>query len=190
MARPTLLQVRTLGDIMVSNLWDVAISAPTIIKDHSSAFTGDVNFRAISAEIPKRTGTSLDITIRGHKIKQPGDYDYSGTITLTLLESDTNSPVHNFIRNWREQIIGTNTGYQGKKADIEAIVTLTRLNRQNGISNVPGTTWTLYGVYLEDYELGDLNETGDIIQPALTLSYDYFTDGDIQTNPTSPTVVV
>jgi len=178
--RPTLEQIRSnIGDGMVSNLWAVEfVKIPEVMGAYSTFFQ-ELNLRAISAEVPKRTGTSLEITIRGHKVKQPGDYDYSGQITLTLVESDHQSPVHDFIRSWREYIIGTNTGYQYPKSEIEAEIRLVRLNRQNSMSESKGTTWVLKGVFLEDYELGEMTETGDIIQPSITLSYDFFWEEDV-----------
>ena len=192
MARPTLEDIRhNIGDAMVSNLWSVAFVRSPFALSNQGTFIDQLNFRAVSAEVPKRTGNSLEITIRGHKVKQPGDYDYSGQITLTLVESDANSPVHPFIRAWREAIIGTNTGYQAPKGEIETEVILTRLNRQNGIQTAGATTWTLVGAFLEDYELGEMTETGDIIQPTITLSYDYFYEGsfaNVQLNPEFPTV--
>jgi len=180
--RPTMERIRAnIGDAMVSNLWTVEFDqVPAVLQANFGVFMSEINLRAISAEIPKRTGNSLEITIRGHKVKQPGDYDYSGQITLTLVESDDQGPVHDFIRAWREYIIGTNTGYQYKKKDIEGIVRLTRLNRQNSADSSWGTDWLLKGVFLEDYELGELTETGDIVQPSITLSYDYFEEVDTQ----------
>jgi len=178
--RPTLENVRTqIGDAMVSNLWVIEFTKlPPVLAGQFGRFQEELNVRAVSAEVPKRTGNSLEITIRGHKVKQPGDYDYSGTITLTLIDSDDSAPIHDFIRAWREYIIGTNTGFQYQKKMIEGIVTITRLNRQNQGGILPGTSWELKGVYLEDYELGELTETGDIIQPTITLSYDYFAESD------------
>ncbi len=170
MARPTMENIRGLGDFMVSNLWEVAITNPAFV---GADFAG-INFRAVSFEIPKRTGNSLEINIRGQKIKQPGDYEYSGQVTLTLAETEEDRLAHVLINNWREAIIQTDTNSQERKSDIEAIATITRLDRR-GVP-VPEASWTLIGVYLEDYELGDLNEDGAPIQPTLTLSYDYFID--------------
>ena len=169
MARPTIEDIRGLGDFMVSNLWEVIIDNPFAVN----ADFGGLNFRAVSFEIPKRSGNSLEVNIRGQKIKQPGDYDYSGQVTLTLAETEDDAAVHALIREWREAIIATETNYQLKKSDIETTATIFRLNRQNEpMTNAGG--WELIGVYLEDYELGDLNEEGAVINPTITLSYDYF----------------
>lgn len=178
--RPTIEIIRNkVKDAMVSNLWTVEFTkVPAAMVAQYNTVMKELNVRAVSAEVPKRTGNSLEITVRGHKVKQPGDYDYSGQITLTLVESDADAQVHDFIRSWREYIIGTNTGYQYQKDLIEGEVTLRRLNRQNGVISKTGTSWILKGVFLEDYELGELTETGDIVQPSVTLSYDYFFEED------------
>lgn len=194
MARPMLTEVKSfVADAMVSNLWDISFPAGSLPPAIASAAGGNIlqsiNFRAVSAEIPKRTGNSLEISIRGHKIKQPGDYDYSGAITLTLIESDIGADVHQLIAQWREAIIRTDSGYQKKMKDIKAEgVILRRLNRQNGAQQGTGSTSTifyLHGVFLEDYELGEMNEAGDIIQPTVTLSYDNFDNHDFIANPSA-----
>ena len=169
--RPSITDVRGLGDFMVSNLWVVEITAPVETGDIGFS---KLNLRAVSFEIPKRTGNSLEINIRGAKVKQPGDYDYSGTVTLTLAETERDALVHDLIMDWREAIIQTNTNAQMRKSDIECSVIIKRLNRQNEAMSQFGTAWQLFGVYLEDYELGELSDAGDVVQPTMTLSYDFF----------------
>ena len=180
MARPSIEDIRGLGDFMVSNLWEVVISTPTGVN---ADFDG-INFRAISFEIPKRTGNSLEVNIRGAKIRQPGDYDYSGTVTLTLAETENNNLSHTLIQEWREAVIETDTNKQKIKKEVEATATIYRLNRQN--EPIAGTWWTLIGVFIEDYDLGELNEEGAVIQPTITLSYDYFMDAASGTGITPP----
>lgn len=167
--RPTMEQIRSLGDFGVSNLWDITITEfPTGVTGLTS---DDVNFRAVNIDAPpKRTGASQEVTIRGHKVKQPGDYDYSGTITVTLVATADNR-TDNFIRLWREKCIETNTGKQEKKLDVEAGILLTRYDRQH----VPYWQYEFRG-FLEDYDPGGLTETGEILQPTLTISFDYFKD--------------
>jgi hypothetical protein len=168
--RPSITDVRGLGDFMVSNLWVVEVIAPTGV---AGLGFDKLNLRAVSFEIPKKSGNSLEINIRGAKVKQPGDYDYSGQVTLTLAETEKDQLAHNLIRGWREAIIETNTNAQMRKSDIECVVIIKRLNRQNQLAQ-GATSWKLWGVYLEDYELGELTDAGDVIQPTITLSYDFF----------------
>ena len=164
MGKPTIENVRGLGDFMVSNTWDI-----NIIGVGSVFEAAGLNFRAISCELPKRTGNSLEVNIRGQKIKQPGDYDYSGSITITLAEGD-NAEVHKAITALREATIQTITNNQVAKSTIESVITIKRLNRQGE----PIHGFALKGCFLEDYDLGELTDAGDIVQPTVTFSYDYF----------------
>ena len=167
MARPTVENIRGLGDFAHTNLWDITLvgSANFGISEEG------LNFRAQSVELPKRTGTSLEINIRGQKVKQPGDYEYSGTTTLTLIETD-DMVVSRAISTWRESIIQTDTNIMQPKRDIEVQLIIRRLNRQGEQSGL----WVLHGCYLEDYELGDMSDAGDLVLPTMTISYDYFTE--------------
>ena len=166
MARPTIDNVRSLGDFMVSNLWDI-----NIIGAGSVLELAGLNFRAVSCEIPKRTGNSLEINIRGQKVKQPGDYDYSGTITMTLAEGDQ-AQVHKALLALREMTINTRTNLQLPKAGVESVITIRRLNRQGA----PTHGYAIIGCFLEDYDLGELSDAGEVVQPTITFSYDYFYD--------------
>jgi len=164
MPRPTIEHIRALGDFMVSNLWDISI-----IGAGSTLELAGLNFRAVSCELPKRTGNSLEVNIRGQKIKQPGDYDYSGSITITLAEGDLGQ-VHKAITALRELTITSITNTQLPKLAVESVIVINRLNRQG----IPIENFILKGCFLEDYDLGELNDAGDIVQPTVTFSYDYF----------------
>ena len=166
MARPKITDVIAVGDFMVSNLWDIEIVA---------GFMGGapINIRAVSFELPKRTGASLEVNIRGHKIKQPGDYEYSNETTLTLSEDEGTHLSHAMIKTWRDAIIELETNNQMTKELVTAEILVRRLNRDGSPS---GLSWRLHQCYLESYELGELNEEGAIIQPTITLSYDWFED--------------
>lgn len=166
MGRPTIENIRGLGDFMVSNTWDI-----NIIGAGSVFEAAGLNFRAVSCELPKRTGNSLEVNIRGQKIKQPGDYDYSGSITITLAEGD-NAQVHKALTVLRELTITTLTNHQLPKKAVESIITIKRLNRQGDF--VHG--YAIKGAFLEDYDLGELTDAGDVVRPTVTFSYDYFVE--------------
>lgn len=166
MARPTIENIRSLGDFMVSNLWDI-----NIIGAGSVFEAAGLNFRAVSCELPKRTGNSLEVNIRGQKIKQPGDYDYSGSLTITLAEGDK-AEVHKALTALRELTVTTITNSQLPKKAVESVIVIKRLNRQGEMTH----GFTVFGAFLEDYDLGELSDAGDIVQPTVTFSYDYFAE--------------
>ena len=163
MARPSIENVRGLGDFAVANRWDItATKIPGLGGD-------SINFRAISVDVPKRTGSTVEISIRGHKVRQPGDYEYNSPITITLSETDEYK-VTKAIMAWRERTSETNTGWQEDKKTLETEVQIQRMDRQNNVLH----TYTLIGCFLEDYETGDAVDAGDAIQSTMTLAYDYF----------------
>ena len=165
MARPTIENIRTI-DPMWSNLWDVTIQLPSGVS-----FGSDINFRAVSSSVPKASFESQEIKIRGHKVKVAGDINYEGTITLTLVEA-IDARTYKGIKQWREKIWQTKTGKGAHKKDYEATMILRRLNKEGQAL----ITFTVKGVYLEDYTPGDMNENGEVVNVELTLSYDYFED--------------
>ena len=163
MGRPTIENIRGLGDFAVANRWDITASNIPGLPGQ------DLNFRAVSVDVPKRTGSTVEISIRGHKVRQPGDYEYNSPITITLSETD-DFKVTNALNIWREMISMSITGVQLPKLAVSTIVVIQRQNRQNGTT----VTWTLMGCFLEDYELGDMSDAGDAVQATMTLAYDYF----------------
>lgn len=173
MARPNIDNLRGIGDIATVLNWNVTfITMPSGIQ--TTTTSEDINLRCESTDLPKSTGTSTEIVIRGHKIKQPGVYTPSGQITLTTIETVDNK-ISSFIRAWREGCWATGTGVQKKKSEVEAVIKISRLNRQDEVI----WEYTLYGAYLEDTDPGGQLQgaSADPLKPTLVLSYDKFTDG-------------
>lgn len=167
MARPTIDQIRSLGDFATLINWNLSfVTVPSGVGFTSDGF----NFRCESTDLPKWTGTSTEITIRGHTVKQPGIYRPSNQITLTMNETVDNY-ITRGIKQWRELCWATGTGVAQTKQSVEAIVRLTRNDRaDNAIYS-----YLLYGVFLEDYDPGGQlqSSSADVVKPTLTLSYDY-----------------
>jgi len=169
MARPTIEQLRVLNP-QFTNLWDVTINFPQGVQVNDK---DTLNVRAISATTPKANFESQEIKIRGHKVKVAGDIAYEGTLTLTLVEAiDMYS--YNIIKQWRELIWKTKEGSGARKSEYQGSLILRRIDRKD--NSTPLLTFTVYGVYLEDYTPGDMNENGDVLNIELTFSYDYFED--------------
>jgi len=172
MARPTVDNLRSLGDFQTTVDWDIQfIELPAVLSDY---LPEDLNLQCESTDIPKSSGTSTDVWLRGHKSKQPGLWTPVGTITMTMNET-VDGYVREFIRRWREACWQSRTGIQQTKSDVEAQIMLYQLDRQNNYQY----QYHMIGVYLEDYDTGGQlqAQSADLLKPTLTLSYDYFIDG-------------
>jgi hypothetical protein len=176
MARPTIENVRAVGDWATTVNWNLTfVNFPKAIA--GAPTKEDLNIRCESTDIPKSTGTSTEIMIRGHKVKQPGLYMPAGTLVLTFNESVDNK-ISTFIRRWREACYETRTGFQNLKSQVECNIKLTRLNRQDvGIFE-----YELIGAFLEDYDPGGQlqGQSADLLKPTITVSYDYFKDAPLR----------
>lgn len=170
MAKPTVENIRGLGDFQTLFRWDLSfVKFPNIGTYPGSE---SLNFRCQSTTMPKTTNQKIKNSIRGNYTYQPGIQEYDGQITLTFIETVDNT-VKNMIRAWREAVWNTNTGASGSKADVEGTLLLTLLNNQDQ----PIWPITLIGAFLEDHDLGQLeSEASDSMKPTLIFSYDYYKD--------------
>ena len=167
-------KVRGLPDFATLVKWDVSFSR----TPGGLAVPNNFNFQCLSTDIPKTdAGQTVDVWIRGNRVRQPGIYKSTDTIEMAFAETVDNA-ISELIRSWRELCWETNTNVQGNRSDVEADILLTRLNRQNE------EIWSykLIGCFLEDYDPagGQLDgENTEILRPTLTVSYDYFEDGPV-----------
>jgi len=174
MPRPSIVDIRSVGDFATTINWNLTmLSPPKRVKVPSAH---QINIRCESIDVPKSTGTSTEVMIRGHKVKQPGLYTPSGTIILTAVETVDNM-ISNFYRSWREACYQSKTGRQYPKADVEATIRIERHDRDDK----PIWFYELVGCYLEDYDAGGQlqSASADVVKPTLTISYDFFTDGSM-----------
>lgn len=172
MARPSIDQIRSIGNVTQLFRWNLQIAAfPSAIT--APPTTEALNLRCESVELPKLTNQPVEVNIRGHKVKQPGIGQYAGTLQMTFIETVDNV-VHNFLRQWREACWQTKTGISRPKTELEAIILIHRLNQQDE----PIWEYKLIGAFLEDYDAGGtLDGTStESLRPVFTLSYDYFED--------------
>ena len=172
MPRPSIEQIRGVGDFQMVHRWNMRFASFPVLGIAGAPLTEDLNIRCESATIPKVTTQSIEINLRGHKVKQPGISNYDNIWTLTFLETVDNI-VRLFFKGWRESIWQTRTGISADKEELEATVILEQLNNQDD------TIWqyTLFGGYLEDSDFGTLDgATSDAQRPSFTLSYDFFED--------------
>lgn len=173
---PVIDNIRMTADFATVYQWDVKFltwPAAPIAGGIGWPDDADLNFRCESTDIPVSTNSSITVAIRGHKVKQPGIQEYGMTFTLHFVETVDNRISH-FIRNWREACSRSQTAHQFTKAELDATILITRLNRQL----LPIWEYKLIGCWLESYTLPNLDgSTSDALKPGMTLSYDYFLDG-------------
>ena len=77
MARPSILNVRSLPDFVTLYNWNVTL---TKTPSGASAPT-NLNFQCLTSSIPKASNELIEINVRGHKVSQPGIQSYDGTLT-------------------------------------------------------------------------------------------------------------
>ena len=169
MAKPTIEQIRGLGDFAVMYNWDLSFTTfPQVAHPDSDS----LNLRCVSADVPKHTDDNIEINIRGHKKGQAGQRTYGGTIVLTFVET-VDAMINNFLTAWSEACYATGTGVQQPNASVECDIQLHLLNR----AGEPIYEWLLHGCRLEDHDptggtlSGDSNDT---VKPTLTIRYDYY----------------
>jgi hypothetical protein len=171
MARPTIENVRQLGTYASQNRWQITFAKFPNIGNYPDS--ENLNFRCTSSTVPKLTEVNnIDVNIRGMHISQPGDYDFDHEWTGTFFET-VDATVLDFLREWRQACWEYNTGKQNNKADVEAILILTRLDFQDA----PMWQYKLTGCYIKDYDPGAMENEAGAIQGGITLWYDYFQDG-------------
>jgi hypothetical protein len=178
--KPTLNDLRTLPDFAPKYRWDVRfVTFPTITPISVGFALPDpnrLNIQCISSDVPKRSGKSFDVTIRGFTVLSPGIWTVSGTIKLTLIETVDNV-VLNYLENWAEATWAMLTGVSQSKVDCSAHVILTRMDR----SDLPVRRYDIQRAFLQEYDPGaDLDEKSDTINPTMTLAYDSFIESDIR----------
>ena len=165
--RPTLDNIRGLPDFASLYRWNLYFE--NTVGGFPVPNSQELNLRCVSASLPKVTGATFPLIIRGQETINPGRFNTSGTITLTFVETVDNV-VLDFIQSWREACWEMNIGVGRTKAELLVIVRLERLDRQDK----PVREYKLEA-FLADYDAGgDLAAEGDTINPTITLAYDRF----------------
>lgn len=178
MARPTIENLRAVSDFATTYNWNLKfIQFPKAVDNPADA---DVNIRCTSTTIPVMTNTVVTVSVRGHKVHQPGIGDYAGTIQLSFVEG-VDSMIDAWIRSWREACWQTKFGVAQTKMDTEAIVQIERLDRQDTAI----WAYKLIGCFLQAYDQPQLGSESSAFLPTITLQYDYFEDRQLASKVTN-----
>lgn len=167
MARPTQDQVR-MREYATMYQWNLYFTSFPNVGSYPA--TEDLNLRCLTAELPNFTDQKIKTTIRGHSTHQSGIKEYTSTLTLTFVETIDNT-IAELLREWEEACTESNTGVHSKKADVEAVIVIERLDREDN----PIYRYTLVGCFLETFEEGTLDgEASETLKPTITISYDRY----------------
>jgi hypothetical protein len=169
--RPSLSQFRAIGQHATYIDWGIQfITLPPALN--TSFSSEDLNARALSATIPKKTMQKTEIMMRGHRKWQHGICDYGGQISLGLYEL-TDVKTEKFLLDWYELLWQSDTGAQLPKQDVECDILLTRLDTANNRI----AEYKLVGCWLEDYDYGSelQSNVADSIIITPIISFDTFT---------------
>lgn len=167
--RPSITEVRSLGDMAQMIRW--GISFAQLPSGVQSLTSDQINLRANSMDLPKSTSQKSTTAIRGNKVFQAGELDYSDSITLTLVEA-IDTKVAKALQEWRELTWETKTGVQVLKTDYEAVLLMYLLNNQDEIR----LTYKMTGCWLLDLDWGGqmVSEGSELMKPTMTLAYDFY----------------
>jgi len=179
MIRPSIEQIRQLGDVALTFRWHISMpSTPLVMKDIFERGQS-LNLRATSTSKPKITDQKVTVDVRGSQVHQPAKHEYSKSIQLKCYET-VDSKMADLIRQWIHW--STNYGKTYPKLDLECKILLTELDN----SDKARYHYMLVGVFLEDYDFGEGSSDNGVVQPSLTLSYDYFLEGKNINSLTNP----
>lgn len=168
-------KLRTTANFQRVYKWNIAFinnsNLPDVVKALIGSDGENLNARCETATLPNRADQTIEVSIRGFKVKQPGIPDYGGPLALAFVE-DASGLVIPAFRAWSQKCWEDVTGIQQLKQEMCADIRLELLNTKNEV--VQG--FVLYSCWPSDMTPGDLSGDGsDVLRPAVSLTYDYHT---------------
>lgn len=184
MSRPSIENIKSLGDFATNLNWNIAIAQWPTDMQNQIAFD-DFNFRCRQVLPPSYTSQPISITVRGQTVHQPGTYTPTGTMEFQLLET-TDNKVNKMLKSWRELCWSSIYGQQNTKKNVQATLYLERLDRQDNVI----WQYFVYGCFLVEFDpTGGMLTDGmvqEVLAPTVRLSYDYFIDQAVDGANTDP----
>ena len=166
---PSLNSIRNLGSMQKNYRYRVLFAKmPAVV---SGIDVNALNLLTESSEIPRRNNQPIEISLHGHRIKEPGISTSAGTLSITFRETET-PIVRDFISQWEEGVYDLQSGVSADKAGVEAIILIQQLDSNDN----PTMTYRLEGCFLEEADLGSLEGGSSETQVVTaTISYDNYT---------------
>lgn len=174
MSRISLTDIRSLPDYAEVYRWKIQFLQLPSVGVAGFPLSQALDLRCESVGLPKMNNEKITVENRGHQTRRAGRSIYSDNITLTFQET-TDGAIHKFLKGWRELIWGTRSGASKPQSDIEALIRLELLDKEDK----PYWQYIIHGAWLEDYTPPELTASNDIIRIPVTLSLDFFTDSPL-----------
>jgi hypothetical protein len=175
MSRLDLTQLRSLPDYAEVYKWKVQFLQLPSVGIAGFPISQQLDLRCESSTIPTLTNEKITVENRGHQVRRAGRSTYSESITLTFQET-VDGAIHKFAKGWRELIWSTRGGVSRPQEQIEGIIRLELLDKEDRAY----WQYILYGVWLESYEPPTLDTSNDIMRIPMTFSLDFFADAPLR----------
>lgn len=168
--RPSVDDLRKLPDWLGRYRWNLVFDK--FPEGMAAPSHEALNLRCVSADVPKKTGGTFNVILRGWTLICPGIWTTSGTIVLTFIETIDNI-ISDFLQAWNERAWSMRTGRAWTKKELTATVRLVKLDRTD-----KAVREYKMDVIIADYDPGGgLDADSTDTRPTLTLAYDYFEEG-------------
>jgi hypothetical protein len=196
MVKPTLSQVRTIGDFLTPFRWELVIreplnflgatpgargaATPSYYHDlgGASGVLDALQVLCTSVDMPSKSTEKMTIDIRGHRHFQPGIMRPGGSLTIHFVET-VDSHIAKLLMYWQESIWQMDSGagtqmMRNRRPTNSATTDGIFLMRLNSLDR-PAIEYQLLGAFLEGYQQPPVDSSSPgPVDMTMTLSYDDF----------------
>ena len=175
----TLYNAQGIGPLQRTYKWDVSFPILPTVFTSETQYLSKVNFRCISATVPKPQFDPVTANPHGIDIDEPGIIHLNGDITLTIVET-TDLIARKLLHGLQQVAMVDSNKVQydihtsgSNQASGDFAIKLCRLNNYNQIN----MTYICYKCFLKDFTDPEFNSTSDSVKPTFTVHYNYFEMG-------------
>jgi hypothetical protein len=170
MPRPTISELRSLQNIALQYRWDFEFTK----GPNGLTIPTNLNLRCTTAGVPKAELSKVPLNIRGNEIYFNGLKKTGGELEFKFVET-VDYELTQFLSAWSDLCYDVKNNTSQNKADVEAIITIYRLNQLDQ----PVYKYELIGAFLVDYEPGQPTNENAFIEASMKVSYDTFKEGTV-----------